>query len=558
MNKERSYYLPKFELLLTQEISSYEELVQWIADYDSLDSELGLQYAWAYIHQTTNTADKEAKKIYWDFIQHIYPEWIKISDIIGRKLIDCPFVSQLPVEYSNYIRSVRHGIELFREENVPLMSQEEEIKSEFAKITGSWTIHYVWQELTMQQAHDYLKSSDREVRKTVWELMESRRKQDADTLDDVISQLIAIRTQIAQNCGFINYTDYKFSFRYDYSREQINQFHETIRIVITPLVKDFFATRKNILWVEELKPYDFDAPLFGEIETQLFSTTDEMLDKLSLLLQDIDPEMAHYLWHLRDVNYLDLETRKNKAPGWYCYPLPWSPDAFIFMNAMRDGYGWFTLAHEAGHAIHHNLTRNFSLQAFRNCPSELCEIASMAMELFTMDDLLKIWLDQTQNKDVLAEKITKEFAMLSYVSKIDLIQQWMYDHPTHTSTERNQERRRLNDLYPYSLRTGETSAWEWEYDDYLDTYRQRQMHLFEVPFYYIEYAIASLASLQLYNQFLVDRVSALANYKKILSAWYVHSIPDTMELGDVHFDVSEQKLIELMQPMVDKYKALWL
>ena len=112
---------------------------------------------------------------------------------------------------------------------------------------GALTITYNGEELTMKQAEQYLKSSDREVRKTVWELMESRRKQDADTLDDIMSQLITIRTQIAQNCGFANFTDYKFSFRYDYTREQINQFHEAIRIVMTPLVKDFFATRKNIL-----------------------------------------------------------------------------------------------------------------------------------------------------------------------------------------------------------------------------------------------------------------------------------------------------------------------
>lgn len=120
------------------------------------------------------------------------------------------------------------------------------------------------------------------------------------------------------------------------------------------------------------------------------------------------------------------------------------------------------------------------------------------------------------------------------------------------------ERRRLNILYPYSLRTGMNSAWEWEYDDYLDTYRHRQMHFFEVPFYYIEYGIAYLASLQLYNQFLIDRPSAIENYKKILSAWYLYSIPETMKIGEVDFDVSEEKLRELMWPMVEKYKQLWL
>lgn len=556
MNKERSYYQSKFELLLGQDISSYEELVQWIADCDVLDSELGQQYAWAYIHQTTNTADEGSRAVYQDFLQHIYPERMAISDKISRKLVACAFVSQLPSEYHNYVRSVRHGIELFREENIPLMSQEKEIESKFGELMWALTISYHGEELTMKQAEQHLKSSDRSVRKTVWELMESRRKQDADTLDNIMSQLIIIRTQIAQNCGFATYTDYKFSFRYDYTREQINQFHEAIRTVSIPIVQELFTTRKRILDVESLKPYDFDAPLFGDIQSELFATHDDMIDKLCLLLGDMDPELEQYIKHLRDIDYLDLDTRKNKAPWWYCYPIHWSSDAFVFMNAMRDADGWFTWAHEAWHAIHHNLTRHLPLWYFRDCPSELCEIASMAMELFTMDDLLTIWADWIRNKDALEDKISKDLAMLPWISKVDLMQQWMYDHPTHTIVERKKERRRLNELYPYSTRTGETSAWQWEYDDYLDTYRQRQIHFFEFPFYYIEYGIAYLASLQLYNQFLIDRSSAIENYKKILSAWYVHSIPGTMELWDVNFDVSEQKLIELMQPMIEKYKQL--
>lgn len=187
------------------------------------------------------------------------------------------------------------------------------------------------------------------------------------------------------------------------------------------------------------------------------------------------------------------------------------------MNAMRDHNGRFTWAHEAGHGIHHYLTNHLPLDYQRDCPSEICEIASMSMELFTMDDLHLIGLSEPQIKDGIYQKIIHDIGFFPYMSKIDLFQQRMYDHPNHTIEERKSERRSLNMRYPYAMRTYETNARETEYSQYLDYYRQRQMHLFEVPFYYIEYGIAQLASLQLYNQFLIDRPTAIKNYKKILS-----------------------------------------
>ena len=353
MSFTRTELEPQFQALLERTLLSYDDLVVWIKDCDSLDASLSVDFAWRYIHQSTNTADTQAESDYNDFLQTIYPHWITYGDKLGRKLIANEFVDQLPAEYHNYVRGVKHGVEMFREENVALSTQEEEIKSQFAKIAGAQTIVYQNQELTIQQANDYLKNSDRAVRKEVFELIEARKKQDAEKLDEIMSQLIQIRTQIARNCGFESYTDYKYSYRYDYTKDQINEFHESIRQVITPLGKKFFDNRKKLLWLESLLPYDFDAPLFGEVESELFASTDEMIDKLCLLVKDMDPEFETFIRGMQQEKNLDLETRKNKAPGWYNYPLAGQAYSFIFMNALRDSYGWFTRAHEAGHGIHH-------------------------------------------------------------------------------------------------------------------------------------------------------------------------------------------------------------
>lgn len=547
---------PQFQSLLDASPRSRIELLEWIAAIDTLEATIGQDFAWRYIAQTRDTSDQKAEASYKDFLQTIYPHWTTFSDKLWRKLLANESIDTLPWEYDNYIRAVRHGVAMFREENVALSTQEEELKSEFAKISGAWTIQYQGKELTMQEANDYLKSPDRAVRKIVFELMEERRKQDAQKLDTTLSQLIQVRTQIAQNCGFQSYTDYKYSYRYDYSKDQINEFHASIAQVITPMGKKFFDARKKILWLESLKPYDFDAPLFGEVQTELFSSTDQMIDKLCLLFHDMDPEFEQFIYRMKEKGYLDLETRKNKAPGGYNYPLAGSDYSFIFMNALRDSYGWFTWAHEAGHALHHHQNKDLSLWYFRDCPSEICEIASMAMELFTIDDLSRIGLNERQTKDALVDKLLKDLLFLPWMSQIDLFQQWMYDHPSHTLEERHAHRRQLNKQYPYAIRMGEASAWEGEYDDYADTFWQRQMHIFEVPFYYTEYGIAYLASAQLYNQWTENRPQAIQNYKNILSAWYVHSIPETMKLGQVEFDMSAEKLASLMEVFEKKYGEL--
>lgn len=552
----RSDVYPRFEVLLNTEIDSYEWLVERIKQLDEVDASLSYEYAWRYIRQTTNTADQEAKQAYLDFTQTIYPEWITISDRLGRKLIASPFCDQLPAAYHNYIRSVKHAIDLFREENVPLMSKEKALAAQFSEIIGALSIDYNGETLTMKQAEDYLKSSDRTVRKEVFELIEARRYQDHERLDALMTDLIAVRTQIAQQCWFATYTDYSFSFRYDYTRDHVNQFHQAIETVMSPIIEWFFAQRTSVLCIEELQPYDFDCPLVADVESQLFASTDEMIDKLCLLLRKMDPAFEDCIRTMQSKEYLDLETRHNKAPWWYNYPLVKTPYSFIFMNAMRDHWWWFTWAHEAGHAIHHYCTHHLWREMFRNCPSEICEIASMAMELFVSDDLARIGCSPTQITDALQAKTFFDLGFLPYMSKIDIFQQRLYDNPTHSVTERHEQWRKLNERYPASMRTHSTASWSWWYQHYLDTFRQRQMHIFQHPFYYIEYGIAYLASVQLYQQFLDDRLWAIKNYKNILSAWYTHSIPETMALWSVQFVLDAETLESLMKTMLDRYDML--
>lgn len=547
---------PEFDELLTREVSSLEALKTWIDDTDTVEAKLQNDFAWRYIHQTTYTTSEKYKQSYEKFLETIYPNWIKISDKLGRKLVENKYIDELPSKYSNMIRSTKHAIALYREENVPLIAQVQSITSEYSELIGAMSIEYNGKTLTMQQASQFLKNPDRMVRKEVFERMEERRKADANKFDDILTRLVQLRTQIAQNAGFDTYTQYSYSSRFDYSQDDVHQFHKSIQEVITPLGEELFAIRKQKLWLNELKPYDFQIGLFEGPAGDVFESQEAMLSKVKQLYHAMDPQFADHIIEMEKHWLLDLESRPGKASNGYNYPFAKSPYGFIFMNDMLDMRAWFTMIHEWWHALHHLLSSRIKVDSLRRTPSELAEIASMAMELFTIDDLDKIWLDASAIRSALEEKIANDFLMFARISKVDLFQERLYNHPNHTVAERHEHRMQLNREYPAAMRTYETGAWSGEYEQYLQTFWQRQMHIFENPFYYIEYGLAQLASIQLYQQWTNNREEAITNYKNILQAGYTHSIPETMALGQVKFDLSKTRFEELMEVMMEKYRGI--
>lgn len=243
----KEYVQARFEELLSSPLESFEQYIAWIAELDDFESSLSRDFAHKYIAQSCNTADTKAQDEYRFFVQTIHPLWIQYGEQCGRRLIEHPDCDRLPAEYQIHIQGIRKMVELYREENIPLFVQESELTTRYNQCIASQTISYQEEELTMQQARDCLNNPDRTVRKEIFELMEQRRLQDASMIDDILSELITVRTTIARNCGFASYTDYQYSYRFDYTKEQINQFHQTIREVITPIGVHYMAQKQQKL-----------------------------------------------------------------------------------------------------------------------------------------------------------------------------------------------------------------------------------------------------------------------------------------------------------------------
>ncbi|TAH04675.1 MAG: M3 family oligoendopeptidase [Sphingobacteriales bacterium] len=548
---------PFFKDLAERPITSLEDLEQWLKDSSELEAAISEDACWRQIKMTCDTENKTLEEAFIYFVTQIQPQIQPYADALNRKLIDCPFTNQLNTDkYFTYLRSVKKSIELFREENIPLLSELSVLGQQFGVVSGKMTITLNQKEYTLQQAAKFLESHDRTLREEVYRKINDRRLQDNETLDDLYSQLIAKRHQVALNAGFENYRDYKFKElgRFDYSKEDCYQFHEAVKEYVVPLVNKIYEQKKQKLQLATLRPWDTEAEPAGTNPLRPFTNGNELLEKSIACFQKIRPFFADCLRTMSQMGHFDLESRKGKAPGGYNCPLAESGAPFIFMNAAGQMCDVTTMVHEGGHAVHSFLAHPLELSSFKEYPMEVAEVASMAMELFSMDYWDVFFNNNEELTRAKEHQLERVITIFPWIATIDKFQHWVYENPTHTKEERAS--RWMEILNEFA-----TTAIDFSN---LETYRkynwQRQLHLFEVPFYYIEYGIAQLGAIGLWRQYKVNKEDTLDKYMQALSLGGTKTLPELYKSAGLTFSFSGNNIKQLMDfvglEMKEVYKNL--
>lgn len=544
---------PLLKNLSEREISNKNELLNWLHDRSEMEAVFEENLGWRYIKMTINTKDEEAAKSYEHFITHINPKISPYDDILNKKLNDSPYKKELTESgYSIYFRGVKSAIEIYRDENNDLFAKDAQLGQKYGAISGKMNITYQGKELTMQQTGTYLKNPDRNIRKEVFELTVKRRLQDATELDNLLSGMIEIRDQVAKNANFDNFRDYKFKAmgRFDYEVKDCFDFHKSIAKEIVPIVKTFVQNRKSKLGYESLKPYDLSVSLDGKPPLQPFKSGEEMLAKTIELFHAIDTYCGERLEILEAMNHLDLESKTGKAPGGYNYPLYEIGVPFIFMNSVGLQRDLVTMVHEGGHAVHSFLTRDLPLTPFKNFTSEVAELASMSMELISMEHWDIIYSDKEELKRAKKEQLEGVLDILPWVATVDAYQHWLYENPNHTIAERHEAWLRISKQFS-------TNITDWsDYTDYEKVAWHKQMHIFEVPFYYIEYGMAQLGAIAMWRNYKHNPSLTMQQYKEALALGYTKSIPEVYAAAGIKFDFSQSYVSELAQFVKDELAIL--
>jgi len=534
---------PLFQTLLEREIGSANALQSWLLECSELESALSQTVTILYIRMTCQTDDPARARVYQQFIETIRPVVKIFEDRLNKKYLAEQARWNLDHKrYEVYTRTLRTDIELFREENVPLETQVDLRTQEYQTTIGAMTVVFDGKERTLPEMEKLLHEPDRDLRERAWRSAARRRLDDKDSLERLFDRLISLRVKIAENAGFPNFCGYKFHalHRFDYTPRDCEQYHASIEKLIIPLWREVLERRREQMKLKKLRPWDTVVDSLGRPPLRPFNKVNELTGGCAKIFDRLDPVLGRQFTEMISAGLLDLENRKGKAPGGYQSMLDETRKPFIFMNAVGVDDDLRTLLHEAGHAFHALACAPDPLLDYRHGPMEFNEVASMGMELLA-DPQIHVFYNAQDAQRSRSEHWEGIVATLVWVAVIDAFQHWIYAHPRHNGTQRKTAWLDIHERFG-----GNFIDWEGLQDEHAFLWH-RQLHIFEVPFYYIEYGIAQLGALQLWHNARKDPKTALADYKKALALGGSRPLPELFEAAGIKFDFSQKTIAPLVE-----------
>ena len=542
---------PYFRDLLKRKITDTKALENWLLDESELSAVIFEEAAMRRIAASCNMGDKEIVKANLFFIREIHPKISPLNHALNHKFIECTYLTELDSDrYGVLIRSCRNRIELFNEDNIPLNTEINSLNQEYQKVMGNMTINFQGKDHTPPQMGMFLQDVDRNLREEAWLTMNKKVKENYHELNNIFDHLLQLRTQIAINAGYSDFIEYQFKNfeRFDYSPRECIDFQNSIETEVLPIARDMVESKRKDLGIDSLRPWDTACDRFGREPLRPFNSIEQLTTGCLDIFGKIDAEFGENFKKMIDLGLLDIESRRGKRPGGFMSTLSDVRYPFIFMNATGMEQNISTLLHEGGHAFHQFAVRNEPLISYRHAPMEFNEVASTSMELmgstyydvfYNDDDIVRSRRSQLQNK----------LMLMKSVGVIDAFQHWIYSHPGHSAEDRADMWLQINKRF--------SSGIDWT--GFEDTFKRSWItsgHLFRTPFYFIEYGIALLGSLQIWKNFREDEKAAVEAYKSALALGGSRPLPELFEQAGTRFDFSDSVIRPLMSEVTEEIDVL--
>ena len=540
------------QVLLERKVDSVQGLERLILDRSEFDAALGQAGSVLYIEMTCDTADPVKVKAYQDFVENVEPVVKPLEHALNEKILKAnESFSLSAVRYEVYLRAARAEVELFVDKSIPLQTEVALLSQEYQTVSGAMMVEFDGKERTLPEMSKFLLEPDRDLRERAWRATSERRFKDKDKFEEIFDKMRGLRHEIARNAGFENFRDYQFKayLRYDYTPSDCKAYHASIREVVVPLRQEIDEYRRRTLKVSRLRPWDAAVDILNRPPLKPFDDVARLKNGVGKIFHQLDDQLGKFYQDMDSLGLLDLASRKGKAPGGYQSTLTEARKPFIFMNAVGVDDDIRTLLHESGHAFHSYLSAYDPIVDYRHAPMEFCEVASMSMELMANDLITEFYSHQDARRSAV-EHLEGMISVLAWVATVDAFQHWMYENPGHSSGERQMAWIGFHEEFGGSVidwsGLEEARAHLWH----------RQLHIFEVPFYYIEYGIAQLGALQIWQQSKKDPRAAIAHYKKGLSLGGSRPLPELFAATGIKFDFSKEMIAPLMDEVYKEWKIL--
>jgi oligoendopeptidase F len=538
-------YEPFYEDLLHRDLS-HDGLRSWIDDWSKLSALVWEAGASIYIKKSLNTADEAAEQAFLDFVNDVRPQASVADQALKKRFLSTNPDAQAFPDLAMTIRSMQNQADLFRDENVPLQTELSKLGNEYDKITGAMTASWEGEEKNISQLEVFLLKRDREVRARAWRQIMTLWHKDRERLNQLYTDMLGLRRRLAENAGLVDYREYVFREydRFDYTPEDCFTFHDAIEEVVVPLAGKIYEKRRKRLGLKSLRPWDVEVDSSGLPSLKPYSGQDELIQHTMNIFQEVDPVLAHHYATMADADLMDLDTRNGKALGGYCSTLPLRRLPYIFMNGAGTHNDVQTMLHEAGHAFHVFEASELPYVWQLDSPMEFAEVASMSMELLASPYISAVYggfYTESEAARARIEHLESVVLFLPYMAVVDAFQHWVYTNPDLASDPANCDAAwgdlwdRFMPQIDYSgLEEERVSGWH------------RKLHIFHIPFYYIEYGMAEVGALQVWRNSLIDQEGAVASYRKALSQGGTRPLPELFEIAGVEFRFDADMLSDLM------------
>ncbi|HEX8229129.1 MAG TPA: M3 family oligoendopeptidase [Chloroflexia bacterium] len=522
-----------YDLLDERELPTRQALEDFILDWQELGAVLEQEYVVAYVDMTADTSNEEREARYIAFLDNILLVKEQRDFNVKQKIAASPAVDQLGPQYEVLLRNLKSEVSLFREENVPLLMEDLKLGQEYEKISGNETAEFQGKTYTLTQLRPFLEEPDRSVREGAWRARLGVRLADAAAFDEMFHKMYEVRQQIARNAGFDNYRDYKFREykRFDYTPEDCMAFHAAVEKHIVPFMVRDRERRRKLLGVETIRPWDTEVDPEGRQPLRPFENVEQLKEGSLRVVRQVDPQLGEFLETMVRDGLLDLENRPGKAPGAYCQSFADSRVPYIHMNAVGIKDDVTTLLHEGGHAFHYFLAREQPLHSYHFAGMEFEEVGSMSMELLARPYLGEFYSEEELDR-LLDDQLRGVLSGMPWIAMLDLFQHWVYTAEDHGPDARRAKWREIEQRFRPDL--------DWSGIEQYRDIGWQYLHVFVVPFYYIEYGIAQIAALQVWLRSLEDPSGAIEAYKRGLSLGGSRPLPELFAAAGAEFDMGDK------------------
>jgi oligoendopeptidase F len=551
-----SDYEPYYKELESRPLNS-ENIQTWLNDWSRLAETADEQYWRLNIATTVNTADQAIEEAFNKYVEELQP-LIKTAE---QKLKDKLLASGLsPKGFETALRMMQAEAEIFTEANLPLLAEEQKLVNDYNRIIGSISIPWEGEERTITQMFSLQYETDRPTRQRAWEAVHAQFARARAEINAVWERLMPLRLKIAQNAGMPDYRAYtwKQRFRFDYSPEDCKSFHAAIEEVVVPVARRIYEKRRQRLGIESVRPWDIEVDPLSSEPIKPYESIEEFKSNARAIFEQVDPKFGEYFQIMMDENLLDLESRKNKAPGGYSLGLHVAHRPFVFMNNTNTTWDVQTILHEGGHAFHEfeRAHIHFYQRGEIYLPAEFAEVASMSMELLASPYLTKAcggFYSENEAARAMIENLENSIKFWPYMALVDAFQHWIYENPAQGSDASKCEEK-WGELWDRFMQGIDYS----DLEDAKKTYWHNQSHIFQNPFYYVEYGLALLGAVQVWANARKDQAKAVAQYRRALSLGATVPLPQLFEAAGAKlaFDTRTLKeAVDLMETVIGEMEA---